>query len=171
MASLPNILSLLRAPLGLLFFVDRAELRTLAIFLAMLTDSIDGYLARRYGYTSKFGAVLDPLMDKFFVYTALLVLLQENHLSSSQALMMLSRDFFILLFFIYIGTTGLWKNFPFKSIRWGKVSTAAQFCFLIALVNSLNFPSYLYYSFILFGFLAFFELFWFSRKLAAKQKS
>ena len=33
----------------------------------MFTDSIDGYIARRSKSVSRFGAILDPAMDKFFV--------------------------------------------------------------------------------------------------------
>ncbi len=62
-----NIISLLRGPLAFLFIIDNSLCRGIAIILAMLTDSLDGYLARRYQTTTRLGAILDPAMDKFFV--------------------------------------------------------------------------------------------------------
>jgi len=42
-------------------------------FVSMMTDHLDGYLARRYG-TSEFGAFLDPLADKLMVLGSLYAL-------------------------------------------------------------------------------------------------
>ena len=46
--------------------------------LAGITDYFDGYLARRLGLTSSFGAVLDPVADKLIVSTALVLLVQKD---------------------------------------------------------------------------------------------
>src|SRR5690606_38108242 len=46
--------------------------------LAGLTDYFDGYLARRLGQTSTFGAFLDPVADKLNVATALVLLVQAD---------------------------------------------------------------------------------------------
>lgn len=46
--------------------------------LAGITDYFDGYLARRLGLTSNFGAFLDPVADKLIVSTALVLLLQGD---------------------------------------------------------------------------------------------
>lgn len=46
--------------------------------LAGVTDLLDGYLARRLGQTSKFGAFLDPVADKLIVATALVLLVQND---------------------------------------------------------------------------------------------
>lgn len=43
--------------------------------LAGLTDWLDGYLARKLGLTSRFGAFLDPVADKLMVSTALVLIL------------------------------------------------------------------------------------------------
>src|SRR5581483_12415887 len=98
MLNLSNSLSLLRAPLAFLFLLENTTLRLVAIVLAMLTDSIDGYLARRYQGTTRFGAILDPAMDKFFVLFALVVFVLEKKLLLWQAGAMLSRDFALCLF-------------------------------------------------------------------------
>jgi CDP-diacylglycerol--glycerol-3-phosphate 3-phosphatidyltransferase len=46
--------------------------------LAGITDYFDGYLARRLGLTSSFGAFLDPVADKLVVSTALVLLVQAD---------------------------------------------------------------------------------------------
>src|ERR1700754_971492 len=45
---------------------------------AGVTDSLDGYLARRLGQTSRLGAFLDPVADKLVVAVALVLLLSKD---------------------------------------------------------------------------------------------
>lgn len=153
-----NVLSFLRAPLALLFLVDSSMVRFTAILLAMLTDIFDGYLARRYKWTSQFGAILDPAMDKFFVFFALGVFLFERTLQPWEACAMISRDFALCLFAVYLSLSGRWHSYEFKSIRWGKATTALQFFALTALTFHFVIPVYIFWLFILFGLLAFLEL-------------
>ncbi len=165
MLSLSNSITLLRAPLALLFLLDHIGLRLGVIFLAMMTDSIDGYLARRRRTTSRFGAILDPVMDKFFVMFVLGVLLSEHKLAPWQACAMISRDFSLLAFGLYLSISGLWQGYEFRAIRWGKIATALQFFVLIALTLGMHFPGLFYLVFVLFGLLAFNEL-WSMKKAA-----
>ncbi len=164
MFNLSNSLSLLRAPLALVFLVESPTLRLMAILLAMLTDSIDGYLARRSKTTSRFGAVLDPAMDKFFVFFALAVLFSENRIEVWEALMMVSRDFALCLFGLYLSLSGLWQTYEFRAIRWGKITTALQFFVLVGLTYGYSMPSYLYYSFVAFALFGLYELFQFKKQ-------
>lgn len=170
MLSLSNGLSFLRAPLALLFLVDSPAWRITAILLAMITDSIDGYLARRFGSTSQFGAILDPAMDKFFVIFCLGVLFKEGKLALWQAGAMLSRDFFLCVFGVVLSLSGDWDAYKCRAIRWGKITTALQFLVLIGLSLNFTFPWYLYALFILFGVLAFHELWQIKRELHKAKK-
>ena len=156
--SLSNGLSFIRAPLAFLFLQENIYLRLTAIGLAMLTDSIDGYLARRNSSTSTFGAILDPVMDKFFVYFILTVLFLEGNIKLWEAFTMLSRDFFLCVFALYLVFTKKWTDYKFRAIRWGKVTTAMQFVVLIGLTLHFVFSWYIYALFIIFGILAFIEL-------------
>ncbi len=79
----PMILTLLRIaliPVLVFFFYlpyHWAPLATAAVFiLAAITDWLDGYLARRMGLMSAFGAFLDPVADKLMVATALVLMVQ-----------------------------------------------------------------------------------------------
>jgi CDP-diacylglycerol---glycerol-3-phosphate 3-phosphatidyltransferase len=156
--NISNSLTLLRAPLAFLFLSESSALRLTAIILAMLTDSIDGYLARRYKSASRFGAILDPAMDKFFVYFAMTVFYLEGRLSPWETSAMLSRDFFLVLYGLLMLMLGNRKQIEFRAIRWGKVTTALQFIVLIALSLQIHVPWIIFASFTLMGLLAFVEL-------------
>lgn len=154
----PNSLSLLRGPLALLFLSNSVLLRTFAVIVALFTDCIDGYLARKYKYTSKLGAILDPLMDKFFVYFALIVLILEGSLAPWQSLVMISRDLFIVGFAFFLLCKQTWRTYQCRSVIWGKVTTGLQFLFILLLIHHIHPPFYLYFLFPLTGFLVFLEL-------------
>lgn len=154
-----NFLSLLRGPLALLFIIDNPFYRSLAILLAMLTDSLDGYLARRFRMTSQLGAFLDPLMDKLFVFTVIGVFIYEGRLAPWQALTLISRDFAVLFFGIYLALKGYWSQSQFRSVWSGKITTTLQFFVLLGLTFRVAIPAYFYISFIVLGFSALLELY------------
>lgn len=159
MINASNGLSFVRAPLAFLFLQDNATLRIIAVLLAMFTDSIDGYVARRNHSQSQFGAILDPMMDKFFVSFALTALLLEHKLETWQLATMLTRDGFIFLYGIIMFAIGRWRTMVIRSIWWGKITTALQFMVLIGLVLGIAFPWYVFVAFAVLGWLAFLELF------------
>lgn len=163
--TLSNFLSLLRGPLALLFIVDSIFYRCLAIVLAMTTDCLDGYLARRFRMTSQIGAFLDPLMDKFFVFFAVSMLMFEGQLQRWEALALISRDFAILLFGLYLALRGTWANFQFRSIWSGKITTTLQFFVLLGLTFHLVMPVYIFWCFIALGILALFELYFIEQQI------
>ena len=98
------ILTLLRIaliPVLVLFFYlpySWSSFAAAAIFIfAAITDWADGYLARRMGLMSKFGAFLDPVADKLMVATALVLLVQ------TPPAIMFPKIFFTLSAAIIIG--------------------------------------------------------------------
>lgn len=158
MFNFPNLLSLLRIPLAFLFIETDPFYRGLAIVLAMFSDILDGYLARKYQQTSRLGTWLDPITDKFFVMTALVVLYSEQRLFLWQAFALVSRDIALIVFAIYLASQRKLSNYSVHAILWGKVSTAFQFIVLFALVFYGALPTFFYFPFIIFGILAFLEL-------------
>ena len=81
----PTILTLLRialVPVLVLFFYlpfHWSNLACVVVFVfAAVTDWADGFLARRMGQMSRFGAFLDPVADKIMVATALILLVQRQ---------------------------------------------------------------------------------------------
>src|SRR5579863_2160295 len=85
----PNILTWLRIlaiPLIMLLFLlgehsldDFADpIAGLLFAAAAITDSLDGYLARRLGQTTRLGAFLDPVADKLIVAVALVLIVSRD---------------------------------------------------------------------------------------------
>src|SRR4051812_16390882 len=99
--TLSNLISLLRAPLALFFLIENTTVRIAVVLLAMITDGLDGYLARKSNTVSSVGAILDPAMDKFFVCFVLFILFIEKKIAPWQIGAMLSRDFFLCMFGLY----------------------------------------------------------------------
>lgn len=93
-------------------------------FLSGMTDTIDGTLARRYGWTSKFGAIVDPIADKTLLNSAFLVLGMRNYVPLWLVFVVLGRDVAILAGAGILKLTGRLQEFP---PRWtGKISTLVQ---------------------------------------------
>ena len=72
-AAIPLIVVLFYAPFH---WADPAA--GLLFAAAGITDSLDGYLARRLNQTSRLGAFLDPVADKLIVAVALVLLLSKD---------------------------------------------------------------------------------------------
>lgn len=156
--TLPNILTSLRFPLAFCFLSDNLSVRVAALLLAMVSDCLDGYLARKFGHTSQLGAMLDPIADKFFTFFLLVVFFTENRISIGEVAALLSRDFAVALFALYLGLTGGWATYKLRPFWCGKLSTTLQFFVLIALTFGAVIPSYVYGIFIILGVLALGEL-------------
>lgn len=104
--NLPNLLTLLRifiVPLLVVVLLTRfsedyvglpQHIAGVALFLfAACTDALDGWLARRRGQVSRFGALLDPIADKLLISSAF-VSLVENQLAPAWAVVIiLGREF------------------------------------------------------------------------------
>lgn len=85
MMTVPTVLTLVRIafiPVFVAVFYlpyEWVHIATTAIFVfASMTDWLDGYLARRLGQTSRFGAFLDPVADKLMVAVVLVFLVTAN---------------------------------------------------------------------------------------------
>lgn len=75
---IPNILSLSRIPLGILFLLtflpEDSEyiLPMIILFISMITDFFDGFLARKYNIVSEHGKWFDPISDFLFYFSVYL---------------------------------------------------------------------------------------------------
>ena len=83
--NLANILTLFRIAaipaVVICFYSPLPNARPIAAILfgiAAVTDFIDGWVARRYGQSSRFGEFLDPVADKLMVAIVLVMLVQAE---------------------------------------------------------------------------------------------
>lgn len=133
MKILPNFLSASRFFLALLFLSESLIVRTSAVILALITDFLDGYLARRNRWISRTGAILDPLADRFFIFFVLGVIAFEKHPAIWEIALFFARDLSLGLFAFYLWQVGAWKRLKLEATWCGKVSTVVQLLILLAL--------------------------------------
>ncbi len=134
LATLPNLISLSRLGLAVAFVVIKgAEWRLLIIAAAGATDFLDGYFARRGGSSSKWGALIDPIADRFFVFTAVSALLFDDVIGTWQYAVLISRDFMTAVGFLTARAIPWLRNVRFKSRMSGKIVTVMQLATLALL--------------------------------------
>ncbi len=139
--NLPTLLTLLRIALipvfVLVFFMSfrGANLLCSALFgLAALTDWLDGYLARRLGQTSAFGAFLDPVADKLMVAAALVLLVQAipTPLMAVAAAIIIGREIAISALREWMAQLGKHGRLAVSAI--GKIKTTTQMVAVLLLL-------------------------------------
>ena len=75
---------------------DGHEYWATALFaVAMATDWVDGWLARRSGSSSAMGSLLDPVADKILVLSVLIVLLGEGVFAGWVVAAIVAREFLV----------------------------------------------------------------------------
>ena len=100
--------------------------------VAALTDWLDGYLARRWGEVSAFGAFLDPVADKLMVAAALIVLVWLGRAETYLAIIIIGREIAISALREWMAQLGQTKSVAVAFI--GKVKTVAQMTAIVALL-------------------------------------
>lgn len=100
MSNLANKITLLRIlliPVFMAFLLSRlpwGDWAAVVVFaVAALTDSIDGYVARKHNQITVFGKFFDPLADKLLISSALVALVGQGRLSAWLAMIIITREF------------------------------------------------------------------------------
>ena len=132
--TIPNLLSIARFPLAAAFLAtDAVPARVALIGAALLTDVLDGWLARRQQAT-RLGALLDPIADKTFILVAISAFLITGELSTADYFIVLARDFATALGFLVAYLLPGLDPRNFKARMSGKVVTVLQLATVLALV-------------------------------------
>jgi CDP-diacylglycerol--glycerol-3-phosphate 3-phosphatidyltransferase len=160
MMTLPNILSFLRFPLAFLFLQENIAYRVFGIVLAMMTDWLDGFLARRYSQTSNIGRLLDPMTDKFFVCFILIIFAREGQIKLWEALTFFTRDLSVLIFGSYLLLKDKLKTYTFRPFWSGKIITTLQLFLLLALTIKFIIPVEFFILMLFLGCFSLIELFY-----------
>lgn len=131
---LPNAITVARIPLAVIFFVllliggtfglDDIAVRWIAAVLfivAISTDWVDGYLARRYEIVSDFGKLWDPIADKLLTGAGFIGLAILGELNWWLVIIILIREWGITIHRLMVA-----KEHVVAAAWMGKIKTAAQ---------------------------------------------
>jgi len=141
MRHLPNLISLLRIALIWPIIVSLeqgAYSRTLLLlFIAAFSDALDGFLAKRYHWTSELGKTLDPIGDKLLLIAVFLVATWYGLIPHWLTVVAVARDVMIGLgAMIYRVGWGPLHGRPFIS---SKINTLLQLLYVLAVVAHAGF--------------------------------
>lgn len=132
---LPSVISLSRLGMAAMFASTASPATRLWLVLAAsLTDFLDGWLARRANLATKWGALIDPIADRMFVFTAVCVFLFEGAITSAQYFMLISRDLMTAIGFLVARMVSWLRPVTFRARLSGKIVTTLQLAALITLL-------------------------------------
>ncbi|MDH5432840.1 MAG: CDP-alcohol phosphatidyltransferase family protein [Gammaproteobacteria bacterium] len=97
---LPNLITWIRIflliPLTYLLLNDNYQPALIIFVVAGLSDAADGFLAKHFGWVSRFGAILDPLADKALLVITVAILAYKSHISWLFFSAVILRDIYII---------------------------------------------------------------------------
>ena len=98
---LPNALCALRlllvAPLVWLLLEERYAAALALVFAAGISDGLDGFLAKRYGWQTRLGSLLDPAADKLLLVSVFLALASIGAVPVPLVVIVVLRDIVIVV--------------------------------------------------------------------------
>ncbi len=138
--NLPNILSfcrLMAVPVAVWLLLDQYFTAAFWLFVAAgLTDAIDGFLAKRFGWETELGSYLDPLADKALLVSVFVVLGWIGHIPIWLTIMVVFRDLLIIGgALVAVVITGTFKADPMYV---SKLNTTVQIALAAAVLAKLG---------------------------------
>ena len=132
--TVPNLVSLSRLPLvaGIVLLVD-SPLRYVLFFFVVLSDGVDGWLARRLDQETELGALLDPALDKLTALVLVVALFPRAGLAVEYLALFFARDAFV----VSLGPLVPLYGFDTSKVRarpLGKVVTNLQFLAIVGML-------------------------------------
>jgi len=135
--NLPNKITLARIGLVFVFMVFLflgglpAKLIALAIFiLAVATDYLDGYIAKKYNIVSDFGKIMDPVADKVLTLAAFLAFVEMKLVPAWMVVIIIFREMLITS----IRIVALRNKEVLSAGMGGKQKTASQMVSIIVIL-------------------------------------
>lgn len=132
----PCLVAIYFLPNSYLSLYEKDFIATAIFILAALSDWLDGYLARRLNQTSKFGAFIDPVADKFIVITALILLVELDRISALIGIIIIGREFVVSSLREWMATIGKSSGVAVAFI--GKLKTVFQMIAIPCLLFAHN---------------------------------
>ncbi len=138
---IPNAITFLRIIVAAVFPFSSESYHVWLIGVGLVTEFLDGFIARTFRWTSYFGQVLDPVADKLFVLSVSLTWIWLDKLTVAQWLLLGARDFGVLFIFLALLAAGrIGKVESVKARLPSKVTTALQYLvFLLVLTENYDY--------------------------------
>ena len=138
---IPNIISIFRIllilPVLLLIFRSQYQWALLLFLIAGLSDALDGYLAKHFGWRTRVGALLDPVADKLLIAGSYIALAWLNLIPFWLATIVVCRDLIIAIgVFIY---SFIIEPFEGEATRISKINTFLELLFVLVILCSIAF--------------------------------
>jgi len=128
--TLPNSLTIVRIILTPVFFLlfiseDLAhkQFSLIVYLIAALTDWYDGWVARKWGYVTRFGIFMDPLADKVLSSSALIAFTYMYLIDAWMVWIIVIRDILITV----LRSIAEYKNQPIVTSSTAKAKTTVQY--------------------------------------------
>ena len=133
--TVPNLVSTSRVILAVGFLaMDAVPVRLALIVVASLTDFLDGWIARRTKVTSRFGALIDPVADRFFVLCVVIAYVLGDQLTVWQAVAIFFRDIMSLIGWFTARNVSWLRPIRFRARTLGKIVTGLQLLTFLAVL-------------------------------------
>lgn len=114
--------------------MEATPARLALIGIASFTDFLDGWLARRSRVHSRFGALIDPIADRFFMLSVVVSYVAGGYLSVIQAVALMFRDVMSVIGFFVARSVSWLRPIQFKARFTGKIVTVLQLTTFIAVL-------------------------------------
>ena len=141
---IPNLLTVLRLVLAAAFPFADERWRAALLVAALLTEFFDGMLARRFGWESRAGRILDPIADRCLFGAVVFTLLAGGAVSWAQLAALGARDVLVAggaLWIVARGEAAVLRRMHPRLA--GKATTALQYVALLCVVFGLGLPGWL----------------------------
>ena len=140
MRFIPNLISILRIllviPTVYLLSNNQYSYALLLFFIAGLSDGLDGFLARRFGWTTRLGSFLDPMGDKLLMTASYFMLGWLGHLPVWLVAIVIGRDLVIVAGALAYRL--LVQDITMRPLIISKINTAAQIFLVLLMLYSLS---------------------------------
>lgn len=107
--------------------------------LSMLTDALDGIVARAFKQQTTLGSFLDPLADKLLLVSAFIVIGYVEKIALGVVILVVSRDIFMALGWIILQVFSN-NTLTVKPSILGKLTTAFQMLTIICCLIEIPYP-------------------------------
>ncbi len=154
--NLPNRITLSRLLLAIVFFIllshRHFNMALVIFFIAVLTDWLDGYLARKWDLSTDLGRIVDPFVDKVIICGAFIIFIHiaKDVIAPWMVIIIVAREFFVSSIRGFSESKGV----KFASNMWGKTKMVIQSVTICAMIlYYAHFENIIWMQYIVYAFI------------------